>query len=180
MEKTKNGNTVNKALLMGTALISLSAVDLQKAQAATGTGAMSAVILAPITVSGTVALDFGAMTETGAGGTMTMDRANTRTPGGAVVGVASNVGASGVVSLTAATGVPIDLSLAAASYTVSDGLANTMVVDNFDLGGGAGVAITVTAVAATTTIPLGARLTVGAGQVAGTYTGAYTLNANYQ
>jgi len=70
METTKNRKTVGKALMMGTALISLNALAASKAQAATGTGAMTAIILTPITVSGSQGLHFGSMTETGAGGTM--------------------------------------------------------------------------------------------------------------
>ena len=58
MKKTKKGN-LGKALLMGTALVSLSAVE---AQAVTGTGSMSAIVLTPITVTNQANLHFGAVT----------------------------------------------------------------------------------------------------------------------
>lgn len=183
MEKTKNGKTVNKALLMGTALISLNALAVPKAQAATGTGAMSAIILAPITVSGTTALHFGSMTET-AVGTMVMDTAGLRTPGGGVVAVGgAGLEASGSLRIQGATAVAIDLSMTATSFTVSDGLANTMAVNNFNLrtnAGGTAETVTLPALATQLLVPLGAQLNVGSPQTPGTYTGTYTVNANYQ
>ena len=182
MEKTKKRKTVSKALMMGTALISLNALAASKAQAATGTGAMTAIILTPITVSGSQGLHFGSMTETGAGGTMLIDTAGARTPGGGVVAVTGAAAEqAGVIRLVAGTGIAIDLSMAATAYTVSDGGGNTMSVNNFNIRTNAGgTAETVTLAAATETFPLGATLNVGAGQTAGTYNGAYTLNANYQ
>lgn len=184
MEKTKNGKAVSKALMMGTALISLNALAVSEAQAATGTGAMTAIILQPITVSGSQGLHFGTMTETGAGGTMLIDTAGARTPGGGVVAVTGAAAEqAGVIRVVAATGIAIDLSMAATAYTVSDGGGNTMVVNNFNIRTNAGgTAETITLAAATETFPLGATLNVGAGQstVVTNYTGTYTLNANYQ
>ncbi len=182
MEKTKNGLSMNKALMVGSALISLNALSIANAQAATGTGAMSAIILTPIVVSGTQALHFGAMTEGGAGGTMIMDTAGARTPGGGVTSVAANTGQSGVISLSGSTGVNIQLSMAAATYTVDDaGAGVAMNVNGWNIRTNAGGATeTVSMAASPTTYPLGATLTVGAAQVAGTYTGTYTVNANYQ
>lgn len=180
MEKTKNG-TVNKALMMGTALVSLGALDISKAQAATGTGAMSAIVLTPIVISGTQALHFGSMTHNGVGGTMAIDTAGVRTPTGITAVVGAGLEQQGVLSMTGATGVAIDVQMTATSFTVSDGGGNTMAVNAFNLRTNAGgTAETITMVASPTTIPLGGTLTVGAAQVAGTYTGAYTVSANYQ
>ena len=181
MDNTKNGKIVSRALLVGTALVSLTAVPVSEVQAASGTGAMSAILLTPITVSGTQVLHFGSMTATNAG-TMLIDTTGARTPGGAVSAVAGgNLEQAGVLSISAATGVAIDLSMAATSFTVTDGGGNTMVVNNFNLRTNAGgTAETITLVASPTTVPLGATLNVGAAQVTGTYTGTYTVNANYQ
>ena len=182
MEKTKKGSSANKALMMGTtALISLTALPVQDANAATGTGAMSAIILAPIVVSGVQVLHFGSMTETGAGGTMLIDTTGARTPGGAVTDV---VGAgaeqAGVLSIAAATGLAIDISMTAATFSVT-GPGAPMNVNAFNLGtNAAGPTITYTLAVGTETIPMGATLTVGAAQTPGTYTGTYTVNANYQ
>lgn len=182
MERTKNGTAVSKALMVGTALVSLNALAIGQAQAVTGTGAMSAVILTPIVVGNPTTLHFGSMTET-AGGTMLVDTAGARTPGGTVVAVGGlGLESQGGISIAGATGVAIDFSVTAGPFTVSDGGGNTMAVGVFDLDTGAPVtnAITVTLTAATQTFPVGATLTVGAAQTPGTYTGAYTVDASYQ
>lgn len=181
MEKTKKG-TVNKALMVGTTLISLNALAAAQAQAATGTGNMSAIILTPIAVTAPTDLHFGSMTESGAGGTMVMDTANTRTAGGAVTAVTgAGLEASGVLSITGATGISIDLSMTAGPFTVSDGGGNTMAVNTFNLETNAGgSAQTISLTASPDTFPVGATLVVGAGQTPGTYTGTYSVTANYQ
>ena len=55
MKDTKKGTDIGKALLMGTALVSLSSYQ---AEAATGTGLISAIILTPIAVTSTQVLHF--------------------------------------------------------------------------------------------------------------------------
>jgi len=181
MEKTRK-NILNKALIVGTALVSISSVAVQKAQAAAGTGPMTAVILEPIVVSGTQALHFGSITQTGVG-TVTIDTAGNRSSTGSVTEVVG-LGAEqqGVLSLSGATGVNIVLSMAAATFTVDDaGLGVAMNVNGFNIETAAGGATqTVTITVSPGAIPLGGTLNVGATQVAGTYTGTYTINANYQ
>lgn len=181
MEKTKKSSTMNKALMMGTALVSLGALNAQEAQAATGTGAMSAIVLAPIVVTNVQALHFGEMTR-GAGGTMvvtTTTGARTATGVSAVTG--SGLEQQGIISIAADTGTNVDLAVTATSFTVVNGTAQTMVVDNFNIVSDAGgTAQTVTLPASPTSFNVGATLNVGAAQASGTYTGAYTLSANYQ
>lgn len=135
-----------------------------------------------IIVSATVDINFGSVTETGAGGTVTVDTAGARTVGGSVTAITgAGLESNGVISISGSTGLPIDLSITPATFTVSDG-ANTMSVNAFDLDTGAGVtdAITVTLTANPSTFPIGATLNVGAGQAAGTYSGTYVVNATYQ
>jgi len=183
MENTKKGNIATKALMMGTALVSLNALAAAEAQAASGTGAMSAVILTPIVVSGTETLHFGDVTEASSG-TVVMDTADGQTVTGGVTGINNtNTPNSGVIQIQAATGAAISLSMAATSYNVTHTTVPTqqMVVNGFNIGtAAAGSAITVTLAAATETRPLGATLNVTSPQTPGTYTGAYTVNANYQ
>lgn len=135
-----------------------------------------------IVISGTVDLNFGTMSETGAGGTMVMDTVGIRTPTGAVTAVTGGgLSSEGIFSLSGSTGLAIDVSMTAASFTVSDGGANTMTVNNFNLLTNAGGAtVTITLAANPSTFPMGATLNVGGGQVDGTYIGNYTMNANYQ
>ena len=183
MEKTKNGITINKALMLGTTLVSLNALSVAKAQAASCTNcSMSAIILTPIVITGSVDMQFGSMTEAGAGGTMTLDTANVRVGAAGVTAVGGAAPfLSGVLSVSGATGVPIVISMNAATFTVDDaGTGVAMNVDLFNIRtNGGGATQTVTMTASPTTYPIGGRLSVGAAQVAGTYTGTYVVNANY-
>lgn len=178
MKKTRTGLNTTKALMTGAAIISLSAAVMSEAQAATGTGAMSAIVLTPIVVSGTVDLNFGSITESSAGTIVVPPVAAASVTGG-VTSLSTPV--VGVIQIAAATGAAITLSMDATAYTVSDGLANTMSVNNFNLVTDAGgTSETITLAASPETRPLGATLNVSAGQTPGTYTGNYTVNANYQ
>lgn len=181
MEKTKNG-TVNKALMAGAAtLISLNALAVAEAQAATGTGNISAIILTPVAITVPTDLHFGSMTESGAGGTMLIDTVGARTPGGAVTAVAGGgLESEAVLSITGATGINIDVDIVGAPITVNSG-ANTMTVSTFNVGtNAAGSSPTVTLTASPDTFGVGATLTVGAGQAPGTYTGTFQVTAAYQ
>lgn len=179
MEKNKNGS-VNKALMVGTALISLSVATPHQAQAATGTGNMTAVVLTPIAVTVSTDLHFGSITS-GTAGTVTIDVAGVRGVTGGVTpvtGLAAETNA--LVSIAAGTGIVIDIAMGATSYTVTNGTVN-MMVDNFDIGtNGNGPTITDTLTASPTTYGIGATLNVGATQAPGTYTGQFTVTASYQ
>lgn len=185
MEKTKNGK-VNKALMMGTALISLSGLDASQAQAATGAVAMTAEVLTPIVVSSTVPLVFGSLTVAAlTAGTLVVGPVTVGpTPGGA--GGATPAGsvltpAAGVIRVAGNTGVNIDLAVTTTSDTVVNGTAQTMVVDNFNLITDAGgTTATVTFGASPGLFPVGATLNVTAGQAIGTYTGSFNVSAAYQ
>lgn len=155
MKKPTKGLTTQKAIMAGAALISLSAGLAQKAEAATGTGAMSAILLTPIVISGTVDLHFGTFTIAPApatvGGAITISPAGARTEaGGGDLSLVTGVTASrGVVSVAGATGIQMDVSVAAGTRTdTQDGVtvnngyrlgvlatptatATTMVVGNF-------------------------------------------------
>ena len=190
MEKTKKGSMPNKALMMGAALVTLTGLSAQEAQAASATGPMSAIILTPITFSATQVLHFGSMT-VGAttGDTVTIAADGTRTQGGGgqvtlIAGGALERQGQFVINSGAGGTLDIQVSIAAGPFTVSNG-AVTMGVAAFDvetgaLDAGAQNTITITNAANTVTVDVGATLTVAAGQAAGTYTGNYTINANYQ
>ncbi len=168
MLKVREKNILLKSALLAT-IIPLSFLP-RHAQAAIS-----------IIVSGTQDLHFGTMTESGAGGTMTVNTAGARVAGGAVTGINGGVpSTNGVLSVAGSTGVAIDLTMTAATFTVT-GAGAPMNVNNFNLVTNAGGAHqTVTLATNPTEYPLGARLNIGAGQVAGTYVGFYTVNANYQ
>ncbi len=134
-----------------------------------------------IVVSATVELNFGRIAVDGAG-TVTINTANGRTVSGGVVPVTgAGLESSGVLSISGSTGVMIDLSMTATAFNVDNGGGDSMVVNNFNLvTNGGGPSETVTLTSNPTTFPFGARLNVGAGQAAGTYTGTFSVSANYQ
>jgi hypothetical protein len=181
MKKTRTGLTTTKALMAGAALITLSAGITSGANAASGTGAASAIILTPITVTG-AALHFGSVTDSGAGGTVVVTSAGVRSVGGATTAVTGGgLEQNGTVTVTAANNAAINLTMAATAITITSG-PNTMAVNTFHVGtvaAGPGP-IASTLVGTTGAYGIGATLVVGAAQVAGTYTGTYTVNVNYQ
>lgn len=190
MEKTTKGKSMNRALLMGTALISLNALAAAQAQAATGTGAMSAEVLAPITVTSAAVLHFGSITVASTGTTgVGEDGTRAAATGGVTNVVGAGNEAAGVLNINSAGGIALNISMAAATYTVDDtGAGVAMNVSSFRVAEGDNLpnvatgtnVLAITAPAATESIAIGATLTTGATQVAGTYTGNYTINANYQ
>lgn len=135
-----------------------------------------------IAVSATVDLNFGSLTETGGGGTLTVNTAGARAVTGTVTDIAgAGFESQAMISVSGSTGLAIELSLAAGPYTVSNGGGDTMVVNNFNLATVAGGSSqTITLAVATEIFPMGATLVVSAGQAAGVYTGSYSIVANYQ
>lgn len=132
-----------------------------------------------IVVTASVELNFGTIAVVSAG-TVTMNTANSRSVAGGVTAVGgAGLESSGVLSISGSTGLAIVLSMSSPSFNVSNG-GDMMVVNNFNLvTNGGGQTETVTLTSSPTTYSLGARLNVGAAQSAGTYTGSYTINANY-
>lgn len=181
MKNTKKGN-LGKALLMGTALVTLSSYD---ASATTGTGSMSAVILTPIVVAPQTPLHFGSMTVVGTDTvTITPDGAGgSRSIAGANVTGVGTTESEGVMRITAAQNVAMDVALVPAAYTVT-GAGTPMVVDNFVFWDGAATGTSIVQ-----TIPLtatfidfevGADLNVNFPQTPGLYTGTFQVDVNYQ
>lgn len=183
MDKKKT-STVNKALMVGTGLIALSAAVAPEVHAGAATGNMTAEILTPIVIAVPTDLQFGSMTvAAGAGDTVTIDTANARSVAGANVTLVAGAitPAAAVVSVTAAVGPTIRLQMGATAFTVTDGGGNTMAVNNFQISTNAGgTQEDVVLAASPETFPVGADLVVGAGQAAGSYTGTFTISANYQ
>ena len=185
MENTKNGTTMNKALMMGTALVSLSALQPKEAQAVTQALAMSASILAPLVVAQVSALNFGDLTVSAALGTAVITTAGARSVTGGVTAV-TGAGAeqAGRYSITGAGSANITVTLTTTNPTVSNG-AVTMTVNNFAMlttvGAGDPLAGAFALPAGgVVNVDVGATLNAAASQAPGTYTGTYTVNVNYQ
>ncbi len=188
LKKNKKTSLNFKSLATSAALITLSVASLsnmQAAKAANGTGAASAVLLAPIDVDQTISgtLNFGSFAITGSG-TAEIDTASNRTTTGSLTAIGgAGLEQRGLLNLNALTGVPIEISFLGApgaTFTVSNG-TTTMIIGSFNIGTPtAGDKITLTIATSPATIPVGARLFADPGQPPGTYTGTYTLITNYQ
>lgn len=184
--------SLNKVLLGSTTLLAIGAAGHQ-AQAATTSIAIDAEIVAAISITQTQGMNFGALTDTGAGGTAVLGTGGTIT--GTTGGTSSAGGTiqAGLFTIKGATARNIDVTTPA-SVNLTDGGGATMAVNSFSLlapagGGGAsntgtaatGAAIVASLTAATVTgFAIGGTLVVGAAQAAGTYTGSVTVTALYQ
>jgi hypothetical protein len=160
-----------------------------------GAAGVAAVVLIPLSimprqamaaltilVSVSVELNFGTLTDGGAGGTAVVDTAGARTTTGSATAITgAGIESQGIFNVSGSTGLAMDVSLTSPTITVTNGGGGSMAVNAFNLvTNAAGSNNTITLVAGSNTFPLGATLAVGAGQAAGTYIGNYTLNVNYQ
>ena len=133
----------------------------------------------PITVTASEDLNFGSFIPN-AGGTITVNTVGARSSSGSVTLIGGGgIEREGLLSISASPSFPIDVSMTASSFNMNDG-GNAMAVNNFDLGGGPGNPIVISVTGTANTIPVGATLVVGGSQASGSYTGTFTINANYQ
>jgi hypothetical protein len=145
----------------------------QNLMAATDSGSAGAQIVTAITITNTTDLYFGSIQPAAGGDTITLDTADTATPTGASVITGSPTSGSFDVSGTESALYSVTLP---GSATITSG-ANTMTVDQF--GHNAGATPTI-AVGGTSTLNIGARLTIANGQAEGVYTGTYSVTVDYQ
>lgn len=168
----------NAKVLLGSATMVALGALAPGAQAATDNVSIQAIILAPLSISATQQLNFGSLTETGAG-TATIDNASTVTPSGTIT--AFGTPTSGGFKLVGSAAANVKVT-APASVTITSG-ANTMTVNAFkinNLPASAATPFTQNLTAATmSNFRVGATLNIGAGQAAGTYTGNVLLTAVY-
>lgn len=167
-----------KIIALGTAMVALSCLP---AQAATDNLNIEANIVAsPLALTATQNLNFGAFTNGGAGGTVTVNTAGV----GNYVGITQVLGPAtqeGRVLMTGNSGVDIDVVvLGGGAIPVTHSTnAQTMQVSNFDING-LGRTVTVNMAGTNTSLPVGAELTVPAGRLPGNYTGTFTVEAIYR
>ena len=154
--------------LLAAVVATLSTLSVS-AIAATATGTASATVLTPIAIAAGTALNFGTLAGNASGGTVVVTAAGGRTTTGTVV-VTSGAFSAGSFTVTGTGAATFGVSYPA-SFNVVSG-ANTMAV----LVTGAA---TGTLAAGTVSLPVGGTLTVGANQVAGSYTGTYVMTVEY-
>ena len=159
-------------ILLAAGIAALSACIYTTAiSAATGTATASANVVQALVVTETNAgMNFGGVSESG-GGTITLNIDGTRTAGAGTDALAGGGNVQGIYTITGADTKTYTLTFPA-SVTVSNG-GNTMTVNNFnhDADG--------TALSTGEVFNLGADLHITGGQVAGAYSGTYTITVEY-
>ena len=170
-----------KKVVLGSATLAAAGAAGQIANAATDNITINARILDPVGITQTLTMNFGSLTETGAG-TAVLGFTDNITPSGTITAIGSNAQTGGF-KVAGSTGVNIVISQDG-SATLTSG-ANTMNVTNIQvqnpLNTITGQTITVQLAAnPSANFDVGGTLNIGAGQAAGVYTGTQTITALYQ
>lgn len=172
----------------GTALVALGAMGMsQQASAITTNSDIQAIIVEPVSLVSVDDLDFGSI----AAGTLGSDtvtiapNTGARTKGAGDAVLIGAVGVDALLNLDGADGATVTIDVPANGTVTVDFGPESMAVDDFTWsynGGGAttGDGTAVLAVGGPHGLSIGATLTVGAGQAAGTYTGNFDVVVNYQ
>jgi len=124
-------------------------------------------------------LSFGTAVTCGVGGTVKVDPQANRTTTGCISAMGPSSQGRCLLKGTFFPVTPMVVSMAAATYTISNGAAAHMNVNGFKLATTSG-ATAVTVTAFQTNINIGATLNVGGPQASGSYSGTSTINVNYQ
>ncbi len=167
----KKNNFLNKAVIAAGSLIPLTlSPHVARAQIT-------------IVATATIELNFGTIAaSTAGGGTVTIDTAGGRGSTGSVTLVnGAGLQSAGVLSVSGSTGVNITLSMTSTFFDVTNGVGDTMRVDDFNLvTNGGGPIEVVTLPVSPSTFPLGGTLNIATNQAAGTYLGTFNVSAIYQ
>ncbi len=133
---------------------------------------VTATLAAPISISAAGDLDFGTMVPTGnPGGTVTVTPAGARSS--TDVDLLGGTPAAASFDVTGEGNANYSITLPSSTTLTSGG--NTMTVDTFTDDAGANPRLT----GGSDTFNVGATLHVGATQASGTYSGTFSVTANY-
>jgi len=165
--------TTRKIALTLTTLAVMT-VSSQAAFAASDTGNASATVVGPLAIAENTALSFGNFAA-GTGGTVVIATDGSRTATGDVNLSSADTGNQATFDVTGTSGYTYAITLPAGAATLDDGSGNTMSVNTWvsDPSG------TGTLTGGSETLNVGATITVGSGQTAGTSTGTYTVSVEY-
>jgi hypothetical protein len=171
----------NKTALLGTAMVALSALPAQYAAAdQEAIQARANVVSSNLVIDQDQSLDFGTFTAVGAGSVDVFADGSPTSYNG-VNEILTSSPSEAIVRVRGAAGPNIIMQITDTSVPVANLTAQTMVVNQFHIRTNAGgVVETFPLTANTMFVPIGATLSVGAGQAPGTYTGAFTVQAVYQ
>lgn len=134
-------------------------------------------LITPIAITKTVDMNFGNVAVSGTGGTVVLAPAGTRTStGGVTLPVVAGTVTAASFTVTGLATYTFSISLPSSPITITSG-GNNMTVGTFT----SDPATTGTLSGGTATLNVGATLTVGASQAAGTYTSGtpFTVTVNY-
>ena len=175
-----------KELLGATAaMVVLSPLVLQNANAASLSVGASAVIRQAINLTQQQSLNFGSLSETGGGGTVTLNFSDSINDGpGALRPVVGGSTTSGHVTITGQAGIPVLVSSETSTFKLLNGgggaTSTEMTVKDivYRMNGQNGANLSVTLGTGVNDLDIGAKL-VSSGQAAGTYSGSFTVNVVY-
>jgi hypothetical protein len=164
---------LSKLFAITIVLLSLSAATFAQVSA---TASATATIIAPITITNTIAMNFGNVAVNNTAGTVVLTPASTRTvTGGCTLPAVTGTVTAASFAITGLGTSTFSITLPAAPLTITDG-TNNMTVGTWTstptatgvLSGG------------TATLLVGATLNVALSQPAGLYTGTpFTVTVNY-
>lgn len=174
-----------KRVVLGSAALAAAGSLAMPARAATDAVPIEAIILAPVQITQTRVLNFGSLTEAGAGGNATINNLGVLTPGAGITSIGGTIQAGGF-TLKATAGLKVTVT-SPLKVTIKETVGNVakMTVDKFTANGKAGTLNATPLVhtmvgAVDANQRLGGRLNIAAAQLAGTYQGTVVLTANYQ
>lgn len=161
-----------KFLFLGITFFTVNTINAQVNATATA----SATILTGISITKVQDMNFGRLNPGTGGGTATISTAGVVTPTGDVTKLAGVTPTAASFTVSGETGYTFTITLPSSDYTITDG-SNTMIVNTFLSSPSSSGTIS----GGGTTLSVGAKLTISAGQASGTYTNGtgFTVTVNY-
>lgn len=141
-----------------------------------------AAMTLPVVLNVSEDLVFGTIFETGAGTVEILSDGTRNVSGGVQTISGAGIASQGILTLAGSTGLSIEISVTATSFTMTNG-TDTMTVSDFHLvtnSGGPSATITIPGATNPRNFNVGATLSVSAGQAEGAYSGDFVIVANYQ
>jgi hypothetical protein len=157
------------------AVLALAIAATGSAIAAEDTAVATGTVIAPIQVTKTADLVFGSFAAGAAGGTVTISTGGARGKTGDVV-LSGTAGAAAKFDVTGEGGMTYSITLAPTPLTRSGGTETMAFTAESDITSGALAGV---GAAGAQSFFVGGVLTVGAGQVPGTYTGSVKATVAY-
>lgn len=167
-----------KSLLLSVVMVFALVVALggsaYSQNSATATANATATIVTPIAMTKTADMAFAEVAAGSTAGTIVLATDGSRTAtGGTKVGGGTGVAAS--FTVTGQSGYTYNITLPGSASTLSDGASHTMTVNTWTSNPTPSGTLT----GGTSTLKVGGTLNVGASQVAGTYTGTFSVTVAY-